>query len=171
MKLGKISLSIIILIFAFSLNLKAEDKIISAPIINLENLEPSYENLENEKDTTLDLNSEIKKRNVIEKNIKNIKFVNLIGLDKITAKTIPIKIKLGETAKFGLLEIKALKCGISNTQETKNNSVAYLQVKDISENQNEKVFIFNGWTFSSNPSLTPIDHAIYDIWLIGCENA
>ena len=52
MKLGKISLSIIILIFAFSLNLKAEDKIISAPIINLENLEPSYENLENEKDTT-----------------------------------------------------------------------------------------------------------------------
>ena len=171
MKLGKISLSIIILIFAFSLNLKAEDKIISAPIINLENLEPSYENLENEKDTTLDLNSEIKKRNVIEKNIKNIKFVNLIGLDKITAKTIPIKIKLGETAKFGLLEIKALKCGISNNPETKNSSVAYLQVKDISENQNEKVFIFNGWTFSSNPSLTPIDHAIYDIWLIGCENA
>ena len=170
MKLGKISLSIIILIFAFSLNLKAEDKIISAPIINLENLEPSYENLENEKDTTLDLNSEIKKRNVIEKNIKNIKFVNLIGLDKITAKTIPIKIKLGETAKFGLLEIKALKWGISNNPETKNSSVTYLQVKDISENQNEKGFIFNGWTFSSNPSLTPIDHAIYDVWLVGCEN-
>ena len=79
--------------------------------------------------------------------------------------------KLGETAKFGLLEIKALKCGISDNLKTKSNSVAYLQVKDISENQNEKVFIFNGWTFSSNPSLTPIDHAIYDIWLVGCENA
>ena len=96
--------------------------------------------------------------------------MNLLGLDKITAKTIPIKIKLGETFKFGLLEIKALKCGISNSLENKQSSVAYLQVRDISENQNEKVFIFNGWTFSSNPSLAPIDHAIYDIWLIGCEN-
>ena len=94
-----------------------------------------------------------------------------MGLDKITAKTFPIKIKLGETAKFGLLEIKALKCGISNSLGVKNNSVAYLQVKDISENQNEKVFIFNGWTFSSNPSLASIDHAIYDVWLVSCENA
>ena len=94
-----------------------------------------------------------------------------MGLDKITAKTFPIKIKLGETAKFGLLEIKALKCGITNTSSAKNNSVAYLQVKDISENQNEKVFIFNGWTFSSNPSLASIDHAIYDVWLVSCENA
>ena len=39
------------------------------------------------------------------------------------------------------------------------------------KNQNEKVFIFNGWTFSSNPSLAPIDHAIYDIWLVSCDNA
>ena len=53
---------------------------------------------------------------------------------------------------------------------SKNNSVAYLQVRDVSENQNEKVFIFNGWTFSSNPSLASIDHAIYDIWLVGCES-
>ena len=95
----------------------------------------------------------------------------MIGLDKITAKTMPIKIKLGETVKFGLLEIKALKCGVSEGPIAENNSVAYLQVKDVSENQNEKVFIFNGWTFSSNPSLAPIDHAIYDIWLVGCGNA
>ena len=106
----------------------------------------------------------------MEPSYTNIKFVNLIGLDKITAKTIPIKIKLGETAKFGLLEIKALKCGLTNSLETKNNSAAYWQVRDVSENQNEKVFIFNGWTFSSNPSLAPIDHAIYDIWLVGCES-
>ena len=51
----------------------------------------------------------------------------------------------------------------------KKVSAAYLQVKDISENQNEKVFIFNGWTFSSNPSITPIDHAVYDVWLVGCS--
>ena len=170
MKLGKIKHSFIFIVLVFCTNLKAEDKIISAPIINLENLEPSYEALENEKDTASQSNTKIKKRNKIEKKSKNIKFVNLIGLDKITAKTVPIKIKLGETAKFGLLEIKALKCGLSNSLETKNNSAAYLQVRDVSENQNEKVFIFNGWTFSSNPSLAPIDHAIYDIWLVGCES-
>ena len=170
MKLGKVSSFIIISIFSLCTLLLAEDKIISAPIINLENLEPSYENLESDKEVIINSGSEIKKRNIINKKGDNIKFVNLVGLDKITAKTIPIKIKLGETAKFGLLEIKALKCGISNSVETKNDSVAYLQVRDVSENQNEKVFIFNGWTFSSNPSLTPIDHAIYDIWLVGCES-
>ena len=92
-----------------------------------------------------------------------------MGLDKITAKTSEIKIKLGDTKKFGLLEIKALRCG---KVVSKNNSgeVAYIQVKDASEDQREKVFIFNGWTFSSNPSLTPFDHAIYDIWLVGCGN-
>ena len=170
MKLGKIKFLTIILSLALLTDLIAEDKIISAPIINLENLEPSYENLENEKENTKNLNTKIKKRDIIDKKKNNIKFVNLIGLDKITAKTIPIKIRLGETVKFGLLEIKALKCGISNRTETKNDSVAYIQVRDISENQNEKVFIFNGWTFSSNPSLAPIDHAIYDIWLVGCES-
>ena len=171
MKLGKIKIFLTIFVFVLFSSLKAEDKILSAPIINLENLEPSYENLESEKDNISNLNSGIKKRNMIKKNNENFIFVNLVGLDKITAKTVPIKIKLGETAKFGLLEIKALKCGISNSPEAEKNSVAYLQVRDISENQNEKVFIFNGWTFSSNPSLAPIDHAIYDIWLIGCESA
>ena len=171
MKPGKIKFSILFFILSFFFSLKADDKILSAPIINLENLEPSYEILENEKETTSSPNSSIKKRDIKESKIDNIKFVNLIGLDKITAKTIPIKIELGETAKFGLLEIKALKCGISNNSKTKDNSVAYLQVRDLSENQNEKVFIFNGWTFSSNPSLAPIDHAIYDIWLVSCDNA
>ena len=168
MKLGKIKLALYFFVLSSFLGLKAEDKILSAPIINLEKLEPSYEILENEKETISETNNLIKKRNIKDKNKDNIKFVNIIGLDKITAKTFPIKIKLGETAKFGLLEIKALKCGISGN---KNDSVAYLQVKDISENQNEKVFIFNGWTFSSNPSLAPIDHAIYDIWLVSCDNA
>ena len=169
MKLGKINF-LPILFFISLTSLNAEDKILTAPIINLENLEPSYENLENEKDAVSNSNTIIKKRKVINKKKDNIKFVNLIGLDKITAKTIPIKIRLGETAKFGLLEIKALKCGVSDLSKTKNNSVAYIQVRDISENQNEKVFIFNGWTFSSNPSLAPIDHAIYDIWLVSCDS-
>ena len=170
MRLGKIKILTIFFFIIPLSNLIAEDRILSAPIINLENLEPSYEDLDIEKDTSLNSNNQIKKRDIIDKKKDNIKFVNLMGLDKITAKTIPIKIKLGETAKFGLLEIKALKCGFTKSKSTSIDSVAYLQVRDISENQNEKVFIFNGWTFASSPSLAPIDHAIYDIWLVGCEN-
>ena len=94
----------------------------------------------------------------------------LIGLDKITAKSGKIVINLNETKKFGPLEIKVLKCGKVKVNN-KNDSVAYLQVKDLTKNENEQVFIFNGWTFASNPSLTPFDHAIYDLQLLNCKNA
>ena len=171
MKLGRISFSLLLLIILNFSVLKSDDKIFSSPIINLENLEPSYENLENDLNEEENNNQKLKKRNIKNFEKDSYKFVNLIGLDKITAKTRNIKIKIGETAQFGLLEIKALKCGTTNSlNNDKKESVAYIQVKDISESQNEKVFIFNGWTFSSNPSLRPIDHAIYDIWLKNCEN-
>ena len=70
----------------------------------------------------------------------------LIGLDKITAKSTKIIVNLDEAKKFGPLEIKILKCGKVKTNN-KINDVAYMQVKDLSKNENEKVFIFNGWTF------------------------
>ena len=92
----------------------------------------------------------------------------MIGLDKITAKSSEIVVNLNEIKKFGPLEIKILKCG-----KIKNNNiiddVAYLQVKDLSKSENDKVFIFNGWTFASDPSLAPFDHAIYDIQLLNCN--
>ena len=169
MKLGnKRLIFLIFLMFSFSFSLFAEDKILSAPLINLNELKPSFE--EDLDDSTIDLskNEKIKNRKKIplQNNSLSAKF---IGLDKITAKTSDITINLGETKKFGPLEIKVLKCGKIKT-ENKINSVAYLQVKDILENENEKVFIFNGWTFSADPTLTPFDHAIYDLQLVECNN-
>ena len=159
---------LIFLIFSFSFSLFAEDKILSAPLINLNELKPSFE--EDLDDSTIDLskNEKIKnkKKILLQNNSLSAKF---IGLDKITAKTSDIIINLGETKKFGPLEIKVLKCGKIKS-ENKVNSVAYLQVKDILENENEKVFIFNGWTFSSDPTLAPFDHAIYDLQLVECNN-
>ena len=84
------------------------------------------------------------------------------------AKSSEISLNLNETAKFGPLEIKILKCGkIENNNKT--DDVAYMQVKDLTKNENEKVFIFNGWTFASDPALTPFDHAIYDLQLLNCN--
>ena len=93
----------------------------------------------------------------------------LIGLDKITAKSVKLTINLDETKKFGPLEIKILKCGKVNINN-KTDNVAYMQVKDLTKGEDEKVFIFNGWTFSSDPHITPFDHAIYDLQLINCFN-
>ena len=163
---NKLILSIFTLLFCHSL-LKAEEKIISTPLINLNELKPSFEEIDN---STNDIDSQdsikVKKENLFKNNSSSARF---IGLDKITAKTSDITINLGETKKFGPLEIKVLKCGKINSKN-KNDSVAYLQVKDISENQNEKVFIFNGWTFASDPSIAPFDHAIYDLQLVNCNN-
>ena len=50
------------------------------------------------------------------------------------------------------------------------DTVAYIQVKDLSAKDNNQVFIFNGWTFASSPTLRSIDHPIYDLWLVDCEN-
>ena len=77
---------------------------------------------------------------------------------------------INEVKKFGPLEIKILKCGkVLNNNRLEN--IAYMQVKDLTKNDNDKVYIFNGWTFASDPSLTPFDHAIYDLQLVSCNQA
>ena len=168
MKLGnsKLILSIFLLFFSCSL-LFAEDKILSTPLINLNELKPSFEEIDNSMDDISGNDSIKDKKEILPKN--SLLSARFIGLDKITAKTLDIIINLGETKKFGPLEIKVLKCGRIISQN-KTDSVAYLQVKDISENQNEKVFIFNGWTFASDPTIAPFDHAIYDLQLVKCNN-
>ena len=90
-------------------------------------------------------------------------------MDKITAKTSDINLFLGETKKFGLLEIKALKCG-NVESKSEHEQAAYIQVKDLSNNISNQVFVFNGWTFSSSTTLNPLDHPVYDLWLVSCEN-
>ncbi len=168
MKLGscRFTLSFFFLLF-YNLSSWAEDRVSTSPLINLNELKPSFEEVE---DSINDITSNeiIKdKKKISPKN--NLSSAKFIGLDKITAKTSEIVINLGEIKKFGPLEIKVLKCGRLNS-DNMNDSVAYLQVKDMSENQNEKVFIFNGWTFASDPTIAPFDHAIYDLQLINCNN-
>ena len=167
MKLGNSKFILSIFFFFFCNSSFAEDKILSTPLINLNELKPSFEEIDNSVDDIVNNDSIKDKKEILPKN--NSSSARLIGLDKITAKTSDIIINLGETKKFGPLEIKVLKCG-KVISENKNDSVAYLQVKDMSENQNEKVFIFNGWTFASDPTIAPFDHAIYDLQLVNCNN-
>ena len=165
MKLGIIS-SLIILLTYFT-NSLAEDKIVSTPLINLEDIKPSFEESD-EKNDNYTIQKKLKKKKKDKVNSQKPHAI-IIGLDKITAKSKRIKINFNETKIFGPLEIKILKCGKVKTHN-KIDDVAYMQVKDKSKSENEKVFIFNGWTFSSDPSLSPFDHAIYDLQLVNCYN-
>jgi len=98
----------------------------------------------------------------LEGNLVEIKI-----LDKVSSKNSKLTLKIGEETKFENLIIKSLKC--KNSEFDDNPEVtAYLQVKDMTYKDNNKVFVFNGWTFSSSPSLRPFDHPVYDIWLIKC---
>ena len=169
MKFGKVSLFFFLFFINFFSLLSAEKKIAIVPLINLENLEPSFEKEDSEtQDILKKENLSLKEKKITQTGSKAIK-VNIIALDKITAKTSDINLLLGETKKFGLLEIKALKCGNVESQ-LEEGQAAYIQVKDLSDNLNKQVFVFNGWTFSSSTTLNPLDHPVYDFWLVSCEN-
>ena len=97
----------------------------------------------------------------------NGKFIEIKILDKVSSKTNLLKLTIGEKKKFQNLLIKSLKC--KNSEFDDNPEItAYIQVQDLANKDNNEVFIFNGWTFSSSPTLTPFDHPVYDIWLTKC---
>jgi hypothetical protein len=95
------------------------------------------------------------------------RFVEIKILDKVSSKTDLLKLEIGKELKFKSLLIKSLKC--KNSEFDDNPEItAYIQVKDMTNKDNNEVFIFNGWTFSSSPAVNPFDHAVYDIWLTRC---
>ena len=175
MKLGKINKKIILgtLFFLKFSYLVADDKIQSVPLINLEELLPTFEEDRDQLDQIDDKNNNIVSNTTIE-NEENLDsngkvVINLTALNKITAKTSFIKIAIGDKKFFGPLEIKGLKCQFIEERNL-SDVIAYVQVKDLSKKDNDRVFLFNGWTFASNPTFQSIDHPIYDLWITGCEN-
>jgi len=96
-----------------------------------------------------------------------VSFTDIKILDKISSKNTLVKLKNGESKQFNNLLIKSLKC--KNSEFDDNPEItAYLQVRDLADKNNNEVFIFNDWMFSSSPSITPFDHPVYDVWLVAC---
>ena len=94
-------------------------------------------------------------------------FAEINILDKVSSKSSNIKIEIGNETIFQNLEINILKCQNSKFDDDPEVT-AYMQVKDLTSKNKNQVFIFNGWTFASSPSIKPFDHPIYDIWLKKC---
>ena len=95
-------------------------------------------------------------------------YTDIKVLDKISSKNISIKIKNGgEEFVYKDLSIRIMKC--KNSEFDDNPEItAYIQVKDLTKKNKNEVFVFNGWMFSSSPSIAPFDHPVYDIWLESC---
>ena len=94
-------------------------------------------------------------------------FTNIKILDKISSKNTLLKLENGKLKKFKDLEIKSIKC--KNSEFDDNPEItAYIQVRDLTNKNNDDVYVFNGWMFSSSPSIAPFDHPVYDVWLVKC---
>ena len=100
-------------------------------------------------------------------NNNEIKFVEIKILDKVSSVNSKLILEIGNEVKFENLLIKTLKC--KNSEFDDNPEItAYIQVRDLNMSKNDQVFVFNGWFFSSSPSVNPFDHPVYDIWLSKC---
>ena len=125
--------------------------------------------LEEVEDKNININTNDATTNLDQSSKDKKIYINIKALDKITAKTSSIRVAVGEKKSLGSLEISALKCSVSEKKDNPD-TVAYIQVKDLSNKNNDQVFLFNGWTFASSPTLQAIDHPVYDLWITDCEN-
>ena len=110
----------------------------------------------------LNLNTNLSSSSDLEGSITEIKV-----LDKISSKNILVKLKNGDETMHKDLSIRSMKCRNSKFDDNPEIT-AYIQVSDLTNKDKDDVFVFNGWMFSSSPSITPFDHPVYDIWLVSC---
>ena len=102
-----------------------------------------------------------------ENQLKTENFAVLTVLDKVNSQSDILEIEIGKEYIFKNLSINILKCNNSKFDDDPEVT-AYMQVRDTVNQDENKVFIFNDWTFASSPSIRPFDHPVYDIWLKKC---
>lgn len=92
----------------------------------------------------------------------------LQGLDKVTARVSTFSAPIGQTVKFGTLEIIARTCDKRPPEETPE-SAAFLDVWEVRPGEPAKS-VYRGWMFASSPALAAMEHPVYDVWVLDCKN-
>jgi hypothetical protein len=90
----------------------------------------------------------------------------LQGLDKITARATTIRAPIGTTVAFGTLRITARAC-LKTPPTEPPESAAFLEIT-VADPGTEPKTAFSGWMFASSPSLSALEHPVYDVWVIEC---
>ena len=88
------------------------------------------------------------------------------GLDKITARIQTFEVDVGQTYKFGVLDIFVERCVFSKPI-FKPESLAFIKIKDNSDRLSEVKF--NGWMFASSPALNALENPVYDVSILACK--
>ena len=159
--LQKINFLINLILFSTFAHILLAEDIQLGPLINLDQIEPSYESLD---ETIIQNGTEDDSSTVVTNNNgKEINFASLSVLNKITANVEKLDIKLKESFKHGELRIYPIDCYLSNPEE-KSETAVYLNIYHNSKDQK----IFSGWMLKSLPSISAIEHPIYDIWVNDC---
>jgi hypothetical protein len=91
----------------------------------------------------------------------------LQGLDKITARVSTFKAPLGQSVRFGTLEVQAKACD-KRPPEEPPESAAYLEIRELRPGE-QPARIFAGWMFASSPALSALEHPVYDVWVVDCQ--
>ncbi|WP_043948838.1 DUF2155 domain-containing protein [Candidatus Phaeomarinobacter ectocarpi] len=95
---------------------------------------------------------------------------NLMGLNKITARTHPMRVKLDTPLRFGTLGIVVRACEKARPEDPPK-TIAFLEVREYPVNEEittEPEPIFSGWMLASSPGLNALEHPVYDVWLTDC---
>jgi hypothetical protein len=100
----------------------------------------------------------------------------LQGVDKITAETMRFEAKVGEAVRFRGMIVTIRACETTASDEGAVDSIAYADVLSQPEVLPGRAAappraVFHGWMFASSPSLHPLEHPVYDLWLIACKTA
>ncbi len=89
------------------------------------------------------------------------------GLDKITGRIIIFEVAANETVQFGSLQITERVCYSRPPTEAPQTDT-FIEVDNVDADKQSKR-IFTGWMFAGSPSLHPLEHPVYDIWLLRCK--
>jgi len=95
--------------------------------------------------------------------------LTLRGLEKITGRPTNIVAPIGKAVSFATLTITARYCYSTPPSETPETA-AFVQISDHRADQSEKS-VFSGWMYASSPGLNGMEHPLYDVWVIGCNNS
>lgn len=98
--------------------------------------------------------------------MQDFPIVKLRSLDKLSARTMTFEAKVGSTVKFGTIYIKVQACRKAEPID-QPESAAFLQIWEVAPKADAK-WIFSGWMFASSPALSPMDHPVYDVWVLDC---
>lgn len=91
----------------------------------------------------------------------------LQGLDKVTARVSTINAPVDRPVRFGTLEITLRACHKRPPEEPPENA-AFLEIRELRLGEQPRQ-LFSGWMFSSSPALNPLQHPVYDVWVLDCK--